>query len=107
MFVNKISFLITVSCGLHFRTINALLNHQVPTMAASLNCAIQIYHHWGFCIMTMLANPEFKPLQASFGQISFNFCAQNEHIPEIEHYICTVKDRIWSSYNSLLFECIP
>ena len=43
----------------------------------------------------------------SFGDISFNFCAQNVHIPEIKHYICTVKDRTWSGYNSLPFERIP
>jgi hypothetical protein len=57
--------------------------------------------------MTILADPEFEPLQATFGQVSFNFCAQDEHVPEIEHFIRTVKDRTRSGYNSLPFEHIP
>ena len=106
MFVNKIPFLITVSRGLHFGTIKALQNCQVPTVAASLTRVVQIYHCWGFQITMALADPEFEPLQASFGDISFNFCAQDEHIPEIKCCICTVKDRTWSGYNSLPFERI-
>ena len=29
------------------------------------------------------ANPKFEPLQDMFGAISFNFFAQDEHIPKI------------------------
>ena len=99
MFVNKIPFLITVSCGLYLGTIEALQNCQVPIVAVSINHVIQIYQYWGFWIATALADPEFEPLQVSFGHISFNFCAQDEHIPKIECYIRTVKDRAWSGYN--------
>ena len=42
-----------------------------------------------------------------FGHIQFNFCAQNEHVPEIERFIRTVKDRACSGYNFLRFKCIP
>jgi hypothetical protein len=46
-------------------------------------------------------------LQAQLPSQVFNFCAQNEHVLEIEHYIQTVKDRIRSCYNTLPFERIP
>jgi hypothetical protein len=39
--------------------------------------------------------------------MSFNFCAQDEHVPEIERFVRTVKDRARSAYNSLPFEHIP
>ena len=95
-----------ISHGLHFGTINALPNHQIPTVAASLNIVIQIFHCWGFCITMTLANLEFEPLQERFGWISFNFCAQDKHVPEIECYIHTEKERTQSGYNSFPFECI-
>ena len=53
------------------------------------------------------ADPEFQPLQDECISVSFNFCAQNEHVPEIERYVRTVKDRTRCGYNSLPFERIP
>ena len=107
MFVNIVPFLITVSCGLHFGTVESLPNHQIPTVTAALTHVVQTYCCHGFWIATTLADPEFEPFQTSFGDISFNFCAQNEHIPEIECYIHMVKDCTQSGYNLLPFECIP
>ena len=104
MFVNKLPFLITVSHGLCFETIvEALLNHVTD----GLNWVVQIYHCLGFQITMALADPEFEPLQASFGDISFNFCAQDEHIPEIKCYICMAKAWTQSGYNLLPLEQIP
>jgi hypothetical protein len=36
MFVNKIPFLITISCGLHAGTVKNLANRQVPTVGTAL-----------------------------------------------------------------------
>jgi hypothetical protein len=83
MFVKKIPFLITTSRGLHFRTVENLPNRQVPTMVSGLTRVLQVYRWPGFRVMTILADPEFEPLQATFGQVSFNFCAQDEHVPEM------------------------
>ena len=107
MFVNKIPFLITVSRSLHFGTVKSLPNHQAPTVTAALTRVVQTYRQHGFCIATTLADPKFEPLQMSFGDISFNFCAQNKHIPDIKCCIRMVKDHTRSGYNSLPFEWIP
>jgi uncharacterized membrane protein YgcG len=107
MFVNKIPFLITTSRGLHFGTVENLANRQVPTVHAALKRVLAVYHRRGFRVTTLLADPEFQPLQEIFAPVSFNLCAQNEHVPEIERYIRTVKDRTRSGYNSLPFERIP
>jgi hypothetical protein len=60
-----------------------------------------------FRVTAIHADPEFEPLQPVIGHIQFNFCAQNEHVPEIECFIRTVKDRARSGYNSLPFKRIP
>ena len=107
MFINKIPFFITTSMGLHFGTVENLNNRQVPTIVGALDRVVQLYKRRGFGIATIKADPEFAPLQEHFGGIAFNLCAQDEHVPEIERYIRTVKDRVRSGYNSLPFERIP
>jgi hypothetical protein len=106
MFVNKIPFFITVSRGLHFGTVENLLNCQTTTVATALNKVRMIYRRRGFKMAISHADPKFAPLQDTFGDISFNLCSQDEHVPKIERYICTIKDRTRSGYNSLPFERI-
>jgi hypothetical protein len=107
MFVNKIPFLATTSRGLHFGTVENLTNRKVPTVCKALQKAQEQCSRRGFDVTAVHADPEFEPLQAAFGQLQFNFCAQNEHVPEIERFIRTVKDRARSGYNNLPFSRIP
>jgi acetolactate synthase regulatory subunit len=66
---------------------------------------LRLYRHQGFRIVTINANPEFQPLQEKFGY--FNLCAQGKHVPEVERYIRTVKDRTRSGYNLLTIQIHP
>jgi len=107
MFVNKIPFLTTISRGLHFGMVEVLKNRQVPTVAAALDNVLRTYRRQGFQVAKCNADPEFQPMQNSFTSTTFNLCSEDDHIPEIERYIWTVKDRSRSGYNSLPFERIP
>jgi hypothetical protein len=107
MFVNKIPFLVTCGQGVRFGTIENLKNQQVTTVASALDTVIHLYHQWGLVVGTINADGKFEPLQEVLTSVSFNLCAKEEHVPEIERYIRTVKDRMHSGYNSLPFERIP
>ena len=89
MFINKVAFLITTSQNLKFGTVEAISNHQINTIIAKLKSVCQIYHHRGFRVTVILGDPEFEPIQATFPQL--NCCAADEYVPDIEHYIWTVK----------------
>ena len=91
MFVNAIPFLLTNSCNLKFGTVEVLLNQQVLTIKQRLASVVSLYQHWGFRLTTILANREFEPLHPSFPML--NICGAAAHIPNIEWYIRTVKDR--------------
>ena len=105
MFVNKIPFFITMTRGLRFGTVEALPNRQIPTIVASLQTVIKMYRHRGFSIRTILSDPEFEVLRPSFPTL--NCCAAGEHVPDIERYIRTVKDRARSAYRMLPFLHVP
>jgi len=96
MFINKIPFLITVSRGLRFGTVEVLKNRQIPTVVAALRNVIRAYRRRGFRVVECHVDPEFQVLQEHFGDLTLNVCAENEHVPDIERYIRTTKDRVRS-----------
>ena len=104
-FINKIPFLLTMSRNLHFGTGEAIPN--VRTVLQAIQRMLAIYHARGFRVTTIPADPEFQPLDGMIPGVSFNFCAQGEHVPDIERYVHTVKDRVHSGYNNLPFSRIP
>ena len=105
MFINKVAFLITTSRNLKFGTVEAISNRQITTIIAKIKSVCQIYHHRGFRVGVILGDPEFEPIRSTFPQL--NCCAADEHVPDIERYIRTVKDRVRSTYRMLPFKRVP
>ena len=105
MFINRVAFLITISHNLKFGTVEAISNRQITTIVAKLKSVCQIYHHRGFRVTVILGDPEFEQIQPTFSQL--NCCAVDEHVPDIERYIRTVKDRVRSTYRMLPFKRVP
>ena len=101
MFVNKIPFLVTTSRKIHFGTVEALPDRKINTVANKLKSVLNLYKHRGFNISSILADGEFEKLRPWFPQI--NTCAENEHVPDVERYIRTIKDSTRSTYNMLPF----
>jgi hypothetical protein len=89
-FVNKVLFFITVSRGIKFGTVEMLLNRQVKTVKKCMDKVAKLYIKRGFWIAAILSDNEFEPLHEWYPQL--NVCAADEHVPEIERYIRTVKD---------------
>ena len=105
MFINKVAFLITTSRNLKFGTVEAIANRQVTTIIAKLRSVCQVYHHRGFQVSVILGDPEFEPIRATFPQL--NCCEADEHVPDVECYIRTVKDHVRSTYRMLPFKRVP
>jgi hypothetical protein len=105
MYINKLPFLITYLCSLRFATIEFLDNRQTPTIRKKLQSVFNLYHHHGFTITKLFADPEFEALRPWFPCL--DTCGANDHIPDIECFIRTVKDRSRSTYRMLPFKYIP
>ena len=105
MFINAIPFFITISRNLHFGTVEVLPNRQETTIKNKLRAVTHLYEQRGFRVTSIMADPEFEPLRAVFPQL--NTCGADEHVPEIERFIRTVKDRVRSVYHSLPYKYVP
>ena len=53
----------------------------------------------GFCVMEICMDGKFKPIRADFAklQINMNFVSLNEHVPEFERCICTIKEQMYGT----------
>lgn len=105
MYVNKIPFLVTNSRSLRFGTITHLSDKQTPTVSAALKAVITTYQQRGFEVANIFADHDFERLRPYHP--SLNTTGEDDHVPEIERYIRTVKDRMRSAYRMLPFKYIP
>jgi len=107
MFVNKVPFLLTLARGLQIATVEELDNRQVTTVQRKISNTISKYEHRGFKIDTIMADEEFAPLTELMPTENFNICGADDHVPEIERFVRTIKDSVRAQYNDLPFSNVP
>jgi len=105
MYVNALPFFITTSRNIRFVTVADLPNRQAPTIEKELKRVLQLYTHRGFNVTTVLCDPEFECLRPTFPYL--NTCGADEHVPEVERMIRTIKERVRSVYATLPFRHLP
>jgi hypothetical protein len=108
MFINKIPFVMTTSRNIHFGTAK-LKDMKNNTLLTSIKQVTQAYQEHGSRIKAILADGQFKHIQQLIEQkgITLNICPANEHVPEIESYIKTIKERVRSIATTLPFKRYP
>ena len=75
----------------------------------ALRKIVKIYTHFSFCITHILGDGEFENLDPSviFLGFSLKIVSNDEHEPEIERYIRTIKDHMRSVFTSPPFKKFP
>jgi len=109
MFVKKVAFLITISHGIKFGTVEHIENRQHETILNAMKRLKKVYNLRGFQLLHCCADSEFEPLKTKMAGlgVDLNTASEDEHVPEIERYIRTVKEQTRSTYNMLPFRKLP
>jgi len=111
MFVNKIAFLVTVSRHIRFGTTERLLSRQADVVAKALISVIYFYRQRGFRVKECNGDGEFAPIRGNLAEpkvnAQLNVTAEDKHVPEVERYIRTIKERTRAVYNTSPFKKIP
>jgi hypothetical protein len=109
MFVNRIPFLVSISRNLKFGTSEVLKNRKNATIIQAFKNIKGIYQKRGFKIVTCHADGEFEPMRGDMIELGMelNSVSADEHVPEIERYIRTVKERTRCVYNTVPFKKMP
>jgi hypothetical protein len=110
MFVNKIPFFMSISRNIRFITGEVLNNRKQPTLTKALQRIHGIYSKCAFRITFILGDSEFECTGGAIAtglHSELNICGEDEHVPDIERCIRTVKERTWCTYNMTPFEHLP
>ena len=94
-----------MSRGLKFMTVEVLPNRQSKTIQEKTHSICKLYQGHGFTVDSIYADSEFETLRPEFPFI--NTSDADDHQPDIERAIQTVKDRVRSTYWMLPFNYIP
>jgi len=109
MYINEIPFIMTTSRTIHFGTAELIKNETKSTIIKSLQQIINTYHGHGFEIKHILGDRQFECIRSHMEPqgINLNITSRDEHVPKIERFIRTVKERARAIVNTLPFEILP
>jgi hypothetical protein len=108
-FVNKIMFFVTRSCHIQFLTVETIPNRKPETVLKAFTNVHNIYKRRCFNITHLLVDGEYECLRGHMSglQITLNTASKSEHVPDIERFIRTLKERTRAIYNTLPFKQMP
>ena len=94
MYIQGIIFLVTVSKNIKFITIKCIPSQSKSLLCEAFDQTFRVYNKAGFRIDTIYVDPEFKVLEHVFidNDITMNYATAQEHVPEIERTIRTIKE---------------
>ena len=106
MFVNRIPFLVTTSRHIKFGTVEILKQLNNATITKAIEQVKQVYNKRGFKVETLLADGQFEPTRGKVADmgITLNTASPEEHVPEVESHIRTIKEKSRSVINVLPFK---
>ena len=111
MFVNKPLFFVTILRHIRFSTSKFLKNKKSDTIFLAIKHVYQTYLKRGFKLKTLMLDGEFGK-DGLHGEVAglgcnFNAVTREEHVPQVERNIRTIKDRSRSVVSMLPFKLIP
>jgi hypothetical protein len=109
MFVNNIPFFVTILRDIKFGTTKVLSNQKTPALKKALTQVLSIYKQRSFIVTTVLMVGQFEPLCGDLADLhlTLNTVSNDEHVPEVERHIRTVKEHTRCVYTTLPFRRLP
>ena len=102
-------FIATISRHIRFRTVEFLHNQKAITLTEHIKQVNRLYQQRGFRPIYALMDGQFEQLCGDLAEmgIQLNTVSNDEHVPEIEHQIRTLKEETRAIYCTLPFRKVP
>jgi hypothetical protein len=109
MHIGGLLVLITTSRDTQFTTVEKIESRTSSLLAKGIMVVVNLYKKRGFIIDIFLMDNKFENVRGILQEQKnqSNICAPNEHVPEVELKIRTVKERVRGIIKSLPFQTIP
>ncbi len=89
--------------------VHRLSNRKKITVEEAFNKVLRMYNQGGFMISKIFTDPEFKPIEEDMKEndIIMEYASAQEHVPDIEWTICTIKERFRCQFTRLPYGRMP
>ena len=106
-YVQRLPFVHAISRKIGYRQAVAMPDCTKETMLTFANRCMLEYTKHGFEVADIHANNEFECLREKFENVSLEICGPNEHVPEVERSIRTMKETMRVTAHGLPYQWIP
>ena len=100
-YVQRLPFMHTISRKISYRHAVAVSDRTKETMLAFANRCMLEYTKHGFEVANIHADKEFECLREKFENVSLEICGPDEHVPEVERSIRTMKEAMRATAHGL------
>ena len=79
------------------------------TLVQCIKNVMQVYSKRGFAVRRINMDLQFQPIKGAVEalHLDLNVVSEDEHVPEIERYIRTIKERVRGAQTTLPFPKLP
>ena len=106
-YVRRLPFIHAISRKVGYRQAVIVSDCTKETMLSFINKSILEYTARGFEVVDVHADKEFECLRESLGNVSLEICGPDEHVPEVERSIRTMKETIRATAHGLPYRRLP
>jgi hypothetical protein len=106
-YVLRLPFSLSVSRNVHFLSCHPIPNREKPAIHSCISSNVATYQERGFEVTNIHCDGEYNHIKPLFPTIRFDICAPEDHVPEVERDICTMKDTIRSTIHSMPYHRLP
>jgi hypothetical protein len=106
-YVLGLAFSLSTSQSIHYLACHHIGDRSKPTIQACISSDITLYQTRGFTPTEIHADGEYNPFRDCFPNIHFSIYSADDHVPEIERAIRTVKESIRTIIHGMPYSRLP
>ena len=106
-YIQHLPFVHTISRKIGYHQAVSIPDRTKETMLSFVNKSISEYTKRGFEVVDIHADKEFECLRESLGNVSLEICGPDEHVPEVERSIRTMKETMRATAHGLPYRHLP
>ena len=106
-YVLGMGFSLSTSRDIRYLSCQAVPDRSKATLEATISADLKLYRDRGFTPCEIHATGEYAALQQAYEGVRFTICSADDHVPEIERAIRTVKESIRAAIHGMPFARLP
>ena len=106
-YVLDLTFSLSTSRNIRYLSCRPMADRNKGTIKACIAADLKMYRERGFEPAEIHADGEYNALKNSFGNVHFSICSADDHVPEAERAIRTVKETIRATIHGMPYKRLP